>query len=109
MFGTPAFDVHLMREDGTDGRSSPNMILILKTHLRKLVGDASGAAAADYYCFSLWREREREKVRTEEARWRKSDSVCAFPLLLLLQPQPAQRPLSVVMAVDFLGVDFEIR
>ena len=67
MFGTPAFDVHLMREDGTDGRSSPNMILILKTHLRKLVGDASGVAAADYYCFSLWREGERERERERES------------------------------------------
>ena len=57
------------------------MIFILKTHLRKLVGDASGdAAAADYYCFSLWRERERER-ESEEARWRKSGSVCSFPLL----------------------------
>ena len=57
------------------GRSSvpPNgiLILILKTHLRKLVDDASGggAPADDYYCFSLRRESEEEK---EEARWRKA-------------------------------------
>ena len=60
------------------GRSivAPNgiLILILKTHLRKLVDDASGggAPADDYYCFSLTRESEEEEEEKEEARWRKA-------------------------------------